>query len=180
MQKTIQVQSQMGEFTPHTALAREIGWGWIGGLAATGVMDLVLMGALSALGLPAFTCFSIVGDTAARFFSTLGIEIAGGISLGVATHYLIGPLVGVTFAIVLVNIEVLRGITLRKAIFCAVLYVEIIAQPILAATPILLKMTADETLVWFGGSFVMHLIYGVLLGAIVQFGLSLAKVPHSK
>ena len=177
MQKTIQVQSQRGDFTLHTALASGIGWGWIGGLLATGVMDLILMGVLSALGLPAFTCFSIVGDTVARFFSVLGIEMAGGIPLGVAAHYLIGPVVGGTFGIASVKVDLLRAETLKKAILYGVLYVEILSQPILAATPILLKMTADETLVWFAGSFGMHLIYGVLLGVIVRCGLRLAKVP---
>ena len=58
-------------------------------------MDLVLMGALSAFGSPALTCFSIVGDTVARFFSTLGTEMAGGVPTGIAAHYLIGPLFGV-------------------------------------------------------------------------------------
>ena len=45
--------------------------GAVGGLVGTMVMDLVLMGALLAAGLPALTCFSIVGDTVARFFSIL-------------------------------------------------------------------------------------------------------------
>jgi hypothetical protein len=180
MQMTIQGKSQLGEYNPHVALSKGIGWGWIGGLVATLVMDLILMGVLPAIGLPAFTCFSIVGDTAARFFAILGIEMAGGIPLGVAAHYLIGPMVGVTFGIALVKVEVFRVNTLKKSLILAILYVEILSQPMLAATPILLMMTAAETLLWFCGSFVMHFIYGVVLGVMIIHGMQMASAPNYK
>jgi len=152
----------------HATLARGIGWGMIGGLVGTLVMDFALMGALSAVGMPALTCFSIVGNTAARFFSILGIEMAGGVPLGVATHYLIGPLVGAIYGAAVAQVDALRVDTLKKGIVLAVLYVEILSQPILATTPILLRMTVPETLQWFGGSFVMHLMWGIVLGAVVS------------
>jgi hypothetical protein len=139
------------------------------------VMDLALMGALSAIGLPTLTCFSIVGNTVARFFSTLGVDMAGGILLGVVTHYLIGPLVGAIFGALVAQVGVLRVDTLKKGIILAVLYIEILSQPILAMTPILLKMTATEMMQWFGGSFVMHLLLGIVLGAIVSYGLRLTS-----
>jgi hypothetical protein len=70
-------------------LARGMVVGSLGGLVGTLVMDLILMGALLAAGLPALTCFSIVGDTVARFFSILGIEMVGGVPTGAAAHYLV-------------------------------------------------------------------------------------------
>ena len=152
-------------------LASGIAWGLIGGLVATMVMDLVLMGALSAAGLPIFTCFSIVGNTMARLFSMLGIELAGGIPLGAAAHNLIGPIIGAIFGVAVTRIDALRLTTLKKAIVLAVLYVEIVSQPILATTPILLKMTGPETWQWFGISFLMHMIWGVVLGVVVSHGL---------
>ena len=148
--------------------------GAVGGLVGTLVMDLVLMGALSAIGLPALTCFSIVGNTVARFFSTLGLEMAGGVPLGAAAHYLIGPLVGTIFGAAVAQVAALRVDTLKKGIVLAILYVEILSQPILATTPILLKMTAHETLQWFSVSFVMHFMLAVVLGVIVSYGLRLA------
>lgn len=138
------------------------------------------MGALSAVGLPALTCFSIVGNTVARFFSILGIEITGGAPLGAATHYLIGPLIGAIFGAAVAQIKALRGGTQKKDIVFAVLYVEILSQPILAMTPILLKMTAPETLQWFGGSFVMHLMWGIVLGVVVSYGLRLAAPANHR
>jgi hypothetical protein len=49
--------------------------------------------------------------------------------------------------------------------------VEILGQPILATTPILLNMTAPETLLWYSGSFAMHLVLGIILGVVVGHGL---------
>ena len=157
-------------------LARGTGWGLLGGLAGTMVMDLILMGALSAVGLPALTCFSIVGDTVARFLSMFGMQVAGGIPTGVVTHYLVGPLFGIIFGAVVAMFPALRNRPLKKITIAAILYVEILSQPILVTTPILLKMTVAEILQWFGGSFVMHAILAVVLGVIVGYGLRLSPM----
>jgi hypothetical protein len=157
-------------FIPFT-LARGIRWGLLGGLAGTLTMDLALMGALPAIGLPTLTCFSIVGDTVARFLSMLGLEIAGGAPTGAVAHYLIGPMIGALFGISVTQIKALRVDNLKKGIVLAILYVELLSQPILATTPILLKMTASETLQWFGGAFMMHWLCGMVLGATVAYGL---------
>jgi hypothetical protein len=140
----------------------------------------VLMGGLSAAGLPIFTCFSLVGDTVARFFSMLGMQLAGGIPLGAAAHYLVGPLIGAIFGVIVTQFDALRLSPMKKGILLAVLYVEIVSQPILATTPILLKMTGPETWQWFGISFVMHMIWGVVLGGVVSQGLrSSSATKHS-
>ncbi len=127
MEITLQSNSRARGHITDVAPVRGMGWGLIGGLAGTLVMDLVLMGALSTVGLPTLTCFSIVGNTAARFFWTLGIEMAGGVPLGVATHYLIGPVVGVIFGAASAQVDALRADTLKKGIVLAVLYVEILS-----------------------------------------------------
>ncbi len=174
MQKTLQGISQARGHITQVTLARGMGWGLMGGLIGTLVMDLVLMGALSAIGLPALACFSIVGNTVARFFSILGIEMAGGVSLGVATHYVVGPVVGAIFGVTVTQVAALRVDSVKRGVLFAVLYIEILSQPILATTPILLKMTTPETLQWYGGSSVMHFIWGVVLGLVMYYGLGLA------
>ncbi len=173
METPLQRVSRVKVQNHHAALMRGMIWGLGGGLVATLFMHIVLMATLTASGLPPTTCFSIVGDTAERFFSVLGLAMAGGVLPGIATHYLIGPLVGAVFGTAVAQIGALRGCSLKRAILLAVLYVEILAQPILATTPILLKMTAAETLQWFGGSFVMHFIFGVVLGVVLSYGLRL-------
>jgi hypothetical protein len=135
------------------------------------VMDTLLMAALLVLRQPALMCFSIVGDTVSRFLAMFGIQIAGGVPTGVVTHYVVGPLFGLLFGAAVTKLRVLREGTLKKVTIAAFLYVEILSQPILATTPILLKMETAATLQWFAGSFVMHLILSIVLGVIVGYGL---------
>jgi hypothetical protein len=177
MERTFQGNAQI--ITP-IRFSRGLGWGLIGGLAGTITMDVVLMGALSVMGSPALTCFSIVGDTVARFFSIQDLDMARAIQLGVLTHYLIGPLVGVIFGTLVARVEALQVNTLKRSIILAIIYVEILSQPLLAMTPILLKMTAPQILQWYGGSSVMHLIAGVVLGAVVGRGLRLATAVNHR
>jgi len=159
--------------------AKGIGWGLMGGLIATLVMDLILMGFLVAAGMPAFTCFSIVGDTVSRMLSLNGVAITGSVLLGIATHYLVGPLMGAMFGAAAVKIisvakvDALRVDSRKKVVVLAVLYAEILSQPMLAMASILLRMTASETLLWFGGSMLMHVIWGCVLGIIWCRGLRL-------
>jgi hypothetical protein len=180
MELTLEGNSPVRGRIYQVTLAKGLVWGSIGGLVGTMVMDIVLMGALSVVGLPALTCFSIVGNTVARFFTTLGIEIAGGAPLGAAAHYMIGPLIGAIFGAAVAKVAVLRVDTLKKGIVFAILYVEVLSQPILTTTPILLKMTTSETLRWFGISFWMHSLLAVVLGAVVSYGLRLATRTDSR
>jgi hypothetical protein len=152
-------------------LPQGIAWGCLGGLAGTLVMDFLLMGALPVLGQPATLCFSIVGDTVSRFLALFGAQIAGGIPTGVVTHYLVGPLFGMLFGAAVTIFPALREGTLKQITLAALVYVEILSQPILATTPILLKMKVPATLQWYIGSFVMHLIMSIVLGVVVGYGL---------
>jgi len=106
--------------------------------------------------------------------------MAGGIPTGVVTHYLIGPLFGVIFGAAVTMFPALRDGTLKKITIAAILYVEILSQPILVTTPILLKMEMPTTLQWYGGSFVMHLIMGIILGVIVGYGLRSAPLATQR
>jgi hypothetical protein len=69
MEKTFVGTSHVTGRITSISFSRGLGWGLIGGLAGTMIMDVILMGALSAVGLPTLTCFLIVGNTVARFFS---------------------------------------------------------------------------------------------------------------
>ena len=174
MEKTLQGTTHAAARNPSTRFLKSLGWGTIGGIAGTLAMDLTLMALLAAFGSPALTCFSIVGDTAAHFFSLHNLGMTGAILLGVATHYTVGPLIGAIFGLLVARVTALRVYTLKKSLLLGILYVEILSQPLLATTPILLKMTATATLQWYGGSFIMHLIAGAVLGTVVGLGLHLA------
>jgi len=171
MERTFETNARQTGCVNPISFSRGLGWGAIGGLAGTLVMDILLMGVLLALRQPAWMCFSIVGDTVSRFLAMFGMPIAGGVPTGVAAHYVIGPLFGILFGAVVTIFPALREGTLKKITIAAFVYVEILSQPILATAPILLKMKAPATLQWFGGSFIMHLILSVVLGIIVGYGL---------
>lgn len=168
MQAIIQDYSQAKSNDPLFSFGKRAGWGMIGGLVATTIMDLVLICAFLVAGMPWFSCFSIVGDTVARLFSYQGM--ANSVPLGVAVHYLIGPVLGGIFWVAARSVPALWVGSYKKAIIFSVLYAEIVSQPLLALTPIFLRMTAPETLLWFGGSFGMHMIWGCVLGVIWRLG----------
>jgi hypothetical protein len=176
MNRTLQGHLLMEGHTQRAPLAQGITWGCLGGLAGTLVMDILLMGVLLALKQPALLCFSIVGDTVSRFLALFGTQITGGVPTGVVTHYVVGPLFGILFGTAVTMFPALREGTLKQIMIAALVYVEILSQPILATTPILLKMKAPATLQWYGGSFVMHLIMSIVLGIIVGYGLRPASL----
>ncbi len=178
MNKTHPMNAQMEGHARRAPLSRGIAWGLLGGLAGTLAMDLVLMGGFAALGLPATTCFALVGDTIARFFSLEGVDTAGSVQLGILTHYLVGPALGTIFGVIAARRAALRASTLKKVILVAIVYVEVLSQPLLATAPILLKMDLASSLQWYGGSFVVHMIVGIILGAVVSRGLR--QAPASR
>jgi hypothetical protein len=156
---------------PGAPLAYGIRWGFIGGLAGTLAMDLLLMGVFVSVQLPPLLCFSIVGDTLARFFSMMGIELAGGVLPGIAAHYVIGPMFGILYGAAVAIAPARHGGPRRKCVIASVLYVEILSQPLLATAPILLQMNTQELLQWYAGGFVMHMVMGAVLGLVVANGL---------
>ncbi len=161
-----------------TTLAKGAGWGLIGGLAGTLLMDLLLIGGLFLAGLPVLTCFEIVGDTMARFFSLLGAEMEGSVAIGVATHYVIGPIIGIFFGAIVVLADRLRVDTRKKCMLVSILYVEILSQPLLAVAVVFLEMKWPVIAAWYGGAFVMHFILGVILALMVSHGLQLPSVAN--
>lgn len=171
MQVKLLDHSWMKTAVPPISLGKSIGWGIIGGLAATIVMDLILISAFAAAGMPPFTCFTMVGDTLARLFSFQGV--ANSAPLGAAAHYMIGPLFGAVFGAVGRSVPALRMGSWKKAILFAVLYAEIASQPLLALMPIFLRMAASEALQLYWTSSIMHMIWGCVLGAVWSQGLRL-------
>ncbi len=178
MNSSIQRFSLAGGHIQRAPLTRGLSWGSIGGLAGTLMMDSLLMGALLAARIPASFCFSLVGGTMARFFSLLGVKITGGIPTGIVTHYLIGLLVGFLFGTVVAGVPALRVDTTRKCILAAILYVEILSQPLLATAPLLMEMDRLTVMLWYGGSLIMHLILAVILGSIVARGLHFKPITQ--
>jgi hypothetical protein len=161
----------MREHVRNANLIKGMEVGLMGGLVGTIVMDLFGAGIFLTMGGPASLSFSIIGDAAAGFFSMLGIEIAGGTLLGAVLHYLIGLAFGLIFGAAVSYIDALQLDSTKKGVGLGILFVEVMSLPLLAAAAIILKMTPSETAQWFGISFIMHLVYGLVLGLVVTYVL---------
>jgi hypothetical protein len=107
------------------ARRRGLVWGLVAGLVATIVIDLITMGVVPLMGLPAEMGFSVIGDTAAGFFSLFGIDVAGGVPLGVLLHYLIGLALGALFGAAVTRIDALRLNSIKKSVGLGILYPEV-------------------------------------------------------
>ncbi len=146
-----------------------MGWGALAGLAGTVAMDIALLASLPALGLPADTCYLTIGSTVRQFFALLGISLSGDVALGVAAYHIIGPLLGAGYGLLTSQVRALQQTTLKKNVLQAVLYAEVLSQLILSMTPILLKMPAQETLLWYAGSFMVHMLWGIVMGVVTFY-----------
>jgi hypothetical protein len=156
--------------------ARRVQYGLIAGLAGVIAMDLAMAGGLTQLGLPGDTCFVTIGKTAARFLSYFGIRITEEVTLGVAVFHLLGPLLGAGYGLIINHVHVLQRTTLKNSLFYAVLYAEVVSQLILTLVPVLLRMPAQEALLWFAGSSVLHAIWGAVMGSTVYY-LARSRTP---
>ena len=162
------------------ARAKGLVLGFIAGLMATIVVDLIMMGFLLIRGQPADDGFTVIGDTAAGFFSLFGIDMAGGVPPGVAWHYLIGLALGVIFGAAVTRFDALRLDSMKKGVGLGILYTEVMSIPMLVMVPIMLKRTASDTAGLFGFFFVMHAIWGILLGVVVSYGLRSAMAARPR
>ncbi len=180
MAKELQSDSRPASAARGSARSKGPVWGLVAGLAATVVIDLLTMGVLPLMGLPADGGFSTIGDTAAGFFSLFGIDVTGGVPLGVVLHYLIGLALGALFGAVVTRFDALRLNSIKKSVGLGVLYTEVISLPILVLPPIILKWTTPDAAQWFGFSVVMHAIWGIVLGLVVGYGLRSAATARQE
>ncbi len=150
---------------------KRIAVGLLGGLVATIVMQLFGNGMLLVLGIPGGLSFTIIGDAAAGFFSVLGISMTGGIPLGVVAYCLIGLALGPLLAIIVWSAQARRVTSMKKEVGVSILAVEIMSLPMLALAIIVLKLPPAAAAEWFGLSFVWHLVYGLVAGIVIAYGL---------
>jgi hypothetical protein len=171
MEERLEHDSRAKDATGSGVRVKGLVLGLIAGLAATIVVDLIMMGVLLFSGTPANAGFAVIGDTAAGFFSLFGVDVAGGVRSGLVWHYLIGFAFGVIFVAAVTRFDALRLTSMKKGIGLGILYTEVMSIPMLVQVPIFLKQTASDTAGLLGFFIVMHAIWGLLLGVIVSYGL---------
>ena len=141
--------------------------GAIAGLIATFMMDIFVVAYFLIADIPVELIYSFIGKVTANFFLLFGMNIPGGIPTGAFVHYFLGAGLGAVFSVGVTYFNRLHLGTITKGILLGILFIEIASQPFLAAAPLLVKMETPDIVEWYLLSFLMHMIYGGILGLIV-------------
>jgi hypothetical protein len=134
-----------------------IGFGIIGGLVGTVLMDMVMM-----------LTFVIAGQPATTFFSMVGEKFGYGVVAGIVVHNLVGLTGGFIFSFLVLNVKALHLDSRRKGLMLGI-----------AAGAITIPLGCIPLALWLGQSILEviafsilpHLVWGAVVGWIVGYGL---------
>lgn len=153
--------SRAGGHMGNTTLTRGIGLGVVGSLAGMIVMDFVLIGEFSMMGLPAGTYLALIGSV-----------FGGGVALGVVLHLLMGSLLGLLFSMAVLSVDALRIDSVGRGVGLGVL-AGVVTIPLLCVPFAIISGVPIARLVSF--STVPHLVWGAVLGIVTGYGLRSQK-----
>lgn len=138
-------------------LTRVITVGVIGSLAGTIAMDVVMVAESVIVGQPALGYLALIG-------SVLG----GGAPVGVVLHLVMGSLLGAVFGAAVYYFDFLRINTFWKGFWLGIL-AGLVTIPF-GCVPFAIA-TGVPILYMVSFSFIPHLVWGAVLGAIAGYGM---------
>jgi hypothetical protein len=138
-------------------MLKGIGFGLVGGLLGTILMDVVMM-----------ITFVSAGERADMFFTLVGERLGDGAILGITLHCVVGMTGGFVFSLLVLNVSALELKTIKKGLVFGV-----------AAGAITVPLGCIPLAIWLGESILgviafsvlPHLVWGTVLGWTVAFGL---------
>jgi len=136
---------------------RIIGFGLLGGIAGTVLMDIVIVVTFLVADMPGDGFFDMVGD-----------KFGEGPAIGILLHNLVGLTVGFVFAALVLNVRKLNIDTKRRGLILGV-SVGIVTIPV-GCIPLAIWL-GEPILEVVAFSAIPHLIYGTVLGMVVTFGI---------
>jgi hypothetical protein len=153
-----------GERVLDRSILKGVGFGIIGGLGGTVLMDIVMV-----------LTFLIAGQPADAFFSMVGEKLGDGALIGILVHNLVGLTGGLVFSLLVLNIKALRIDSRRKGLMLGI-----------AAGAFTIPLGCIPLAIWLeqpilgviAFSMLPHLVWGTILGWTVGYGL-LAYGRHS-
>lgn len=149
--------------------------GMLGGLLGDIVMQLLGVGIFALIGFRLDTSFVTIGDSAASFFTKVGLPMAGGAPFGLLVNILVSLGLGGLWGLLVAISERLRRAATGKALLYAILYVEAMSIPMLLAGSMALGMELKLALLWAGISALMHVVFGSVLAGFVRLSMRTAR-----
>ncbi len=146
-----------GRIVLNRSLLTGVGFGIIGGLVGTILMDIVMM-----------VTFLIAGQPADTFFSMVGEKFGYGAWLGILVHNLVGITGGIVFSLMVLNIKALRIDSMRKGLMLGI-GAGAVTIP-LGCIPLAIWL-GEPILVVIAFSLLPHLVWGTVVGWTVAYGL---------
>ena len=146
-----------GEVVLNKSFLRGVGFGIIGGLIGTFLMDIVMV-----------LTFIIAGQKADAFFSMVGEKLGDGALVGILVHNLVGLTGGIVFSLLVLNVKALRIDSRRKGLMLGI-----------AAGAVTIPLGCIPLAIWLNQpmldviafSFLPHLVWGTVLGWTEGYGL---------
>ena len=140
---------------------RAVGFGIVGGLLGTILMDAVMI-----------ATFLSAGESADLFFSAVGEKLGDGAVVGAALHNVIGMSGGIVFTLFVTNIPALEIVSVRKGLMLG-----------LGAGALTIPLGCIPLAIWLGESIVAviafsllpHLVWGTVLGWVFSRGMLARK-----
>lgn len=134
-----------------------VGFGIIGGVVGTILMDIVMV-----------LTFLIAGQPADTFFSMVGEKFGYGSLVGIAVHNLVGLTGGIVFSLLVLNIKALHIESMRKGLVLGIAAGAVTIP--LGCIPLAIWLN-QPILVVIAFSFLPHLVWGTVVGWTVAYGL---------
>jgi hypothetical protein len=139
------------------SVLRGVGFGIVGGIVGTVLMDIVMV-----------LTFLIAGQPAATFFSMVGERLGYGVLAGIAVHNLVGLTGGFIFSLLVMIVVPLRIDSRRKGLILGI-----------GAGAITIPLGCIPLAIWLNQpmlsviafSILPHLVWGTVLGWTVGYGL---------
>lgn len=147
----------MGGIVVNRLLLKGVGFGIIGGLIGTILMDIVMV-----------LTFLIAGQPADTFFSMVGEKFGYGTLVGILVHNLVGITGGIVFTLLVLNIKALRIDSMRKGLLLGI-GAGAVTIP-LGCIPLAIWLD-QSILVVIAFSLLPHLVWGTVVGWTVAYGL---------
>jgi len=146
-----------GEVVLNKSFLRGVGFGIIGGLLGTFLMDIVMV-----------LTFIIAVQPADAFFSMVGEKLGDGALVGILVHNLVGLTGGIVFSLLVLNVKALRIDSRRKGLMLGI-----------AAGAVTIPLGCIPLAIWLNQpmldviafSLLPHLVWGTVLGWTVGYGM---------